>query len=594
MTAGGYGGERAVQNDAFNCPGLRAAIPPALILALGLAAAGPAAAQVVIPAPAEPGRAEQSLRERPVTPEAVLPVEAPPPDAAAPPPGADEVPFILSDVRIQGSTVLDELDLRPLYADLLGREVTLATVYRIADEATALYRNRGYILSQVYVPPQQVADGVVTLQVVEGYVEDVVIEGETGGRGLVERMVRKITHSRPLHIDVLEHYLLLAGDLAGVDVRGVLSPSETTQGAATLTVIVDYDRFEGSAFLDNLGSEFVGPWTFGGGMTANSLFGAHERLGFRFKTATQTNELAYAELFADVPIGTEGTTLYGQAAFSESEPGGGLQQFNLVNNSFYGKIGVRHPVIRTRRASLFLDAGFEWADLESDTETFGLISEDKLRVVRLAALGDVSDTLFGLPSVTTYFMQVSFGLDAFDATSKSSPLSSRPGADAQFASVRADIRRYQGLGANGLTLLMAARGQYTDEPLLASEEIAFGGTDYLRGYDPSAVSGDRGLAGTLELQYQRALQEALLFDRYQLYGFYDAGVVEDIDYGAPGVTRSETLQSAGAGVRLAARNNLEMDIGLGYKLNEVDPGGADPDTIDSDKLRVLFRINAGF
>src|SRR3954453_16329354 len=113
----------------------------------------PPGAQIVPPSD-EPGR-ERERFERPAVPLA-QPGE---PAIAVPgveaPPGAKETKLILRRVKIVGSTVYADSQFADLYADLIGRTITLQAVYDLAGRITAKYGADGYVLSRALVPPQQ-------------------------------------------------------------------------------------------------------------------------------------------------------------------------------------------------------------------------------------------------------------------------------------------------------------------------------------------------------------------------------------------------------------------------------------------------------
>ena len=95
----------------------------------------------------------------------------------------------------------------------------------------------------------------------------------------------------------------------------------------------------------------------------------------------------------------------------------------------------------------------------------------------------------------------------------------------------------------GLSILTSAIGQWSANTLLSAEEFGVGGAQFGRGYDPSEITGDHGFAMKIEPQYGKAIQGDYLVD-YQLYGFYDFGVVWNTLN-----TDRESLASAGFGVR---------------------------------------------
>src|SRR5258708_21785086 len=148
--------------------------------------AAPALAQQALPGPAQPGQLQERFRPGPAAPPSGAAPSTPVPVEPAPP-GAEATRFRLSEIRLTGVTVYSEEALRPLYADLLGTEVSLAQMIDVANRLTARYRQDGYILSQIIVPEQQIENGIVSLVAVEGFVDKVTITGEVKGpKRLVE------------------------------------------------------------------------------------------------------------------------------------------------------------------------------------------------------------------------------------------------------------------------------------------------------------------------------------------------------------------------------------------------------------------------
>ena len=142
--------------------------------ALAIAIVSTAALAQVIPPSAQPGRERERFTQPPV-PRAQPggpPVSLP---STVAPPGAEKIKIVIRSVSVGGSTVYSAAQLEPIYADLLGRETTLATVYEIARRITAKYGADGYVLSRAIVPPQQLnPKGVnVRIQVIEGWVDKV-------------------------------------------------------------------------------------------------------------------------------------------------------------------------------------------------------------------------------------------------------------------------------------------------------------------------------------------------------------------------------------------------------------------------------------
>ena len=78
------------------------------------------------------------------------------------PEGAERITLTISRVAVTGATVYSDADLAPLYADMMGAEISLAAVYDLARRITAKYGAAGYVLPNV---AQQLIPSSATLQV---------------------------------------------------------------------------------------------------------------------------------------------------------------------------------------------------------------------------------------------------------------------------------------------------------------------------------------------------------------------------------------------------------------------------------------------
>ncbi|MEZ5666357.1 MAG: ShlB/FhaC/HecB family hemolysin secretion/activation protein [Alphaproteobacteria bacterium] len=540
---------------------------------------GGALAQQTTPLPgsAEPGRIDE--RFQPGVPEPLSqPGETPAAEDQVAPEGAAQQTFVLTGVTVENSTVFAPGDFQPLFADMIGQSVSLADIYTIANQATAVYRNAGYILSRVVVPPQDIIGGVVTLQAVEGYVDQVTVEGDIGGDvGLIEAYGEKIRAARPLNASDLERYLLLAGDLAGAEARGVLSPSATVPGASDLAIVMEHDPFDAFAAIDNRGSRFVGEWIGTAGVGVNSVLGQWEEFNVTAATSSQFEELAFGEFAATLPITSEGTTLTWRNSYSFSEPGDILKPNDVDSRAWRFSLEASHPYIRSRTENLFVGAVLEWNHFKSTTQG-ATFSNDDLRVLRLSGTYDFVDDLLGVNLIRG---ELSQGVPWLGATESDDPNKSRAEGSGTFTKLQVDLQRLQRI-APGLNVLFAASGQVANTALLASEEFGVGGAAFGRGYNSSEIIGDHGLSAKVELQYGRSVENYLgVLNSYQVYGFYDTGIVWNIEQpeGAVGGSH-DTLNSVGAGLRLNVLDDVSVNLEVAHRIgreNNIDNLGI-PDT----------------
>jgi len=65
-----------------------------------------------------------------------------------------------------------------LVAPLRAQRVSAAELYQLAAAIEELYRQEGYLLVRVTLPPQSVGDGeTLKLQVIDGFIESIDLDG---------------------------------------------------------------------------------------------------------------------------------------------------------------------------------------------------------------------------------------------------------------------------------------------------------------------------------------------------------------------------------------------------------------------------------
>jgi hemolysin activation/secretion protein len=460
--------------------------------------------------------------------------------------------FMLKRAVVEGNTVFTDEQLQFAYKDMLGKEISLVDAQTIVKRITDHYRSNDYILSQAIVPPQDVTGGTLRIRVVEGFINNVIIQGDIKGSKAKEKLEAYASHikgKRPIKISDMERYLLLMDDLPGATARGVVRPSPNMLGAADLVVTLEHKTYEASYTVDNRGSKAVGPFQHSATFAANSIFGLYDRTLLRAITTSPTTELRFIDLQHEEQIGDEGTRLVLTGSYSHAEPGDSLKALDLRSDSSFFQGKLLHPFQRSRRENLVGRVILDARNSETDIFATTNLSKDRLRVARVGGNVDFADSLGG---VNLFDGEISKGLGVFGATDENDN-QSRGNAEDDFVKFNLDYTRTQPL-RGAFSLFMAATAQYTPDRLLAAEQFTIGGPVFGRAYDPAEVGGDYGVAGKIELRYGQALLDPYL-NSYQLYGFYDVGMARLNDGGA-GANQNISLASAGVGVRTNFSRNL--------------------------------------
>jgi len=511
-------------------------------------------------------------------------------DVEKAPAGAENIKFFLKEINISGTSVYTQDHLKSFYADKLSTIVTLADIYAIAARLTKLYRDDNYAISRVVVPVQTIdkKSGIIKLEVIEGFISNVTLQGEDKGIEFkrIRQYAEKIQGVQPLNIKELERVLLLINDLPGVQARAIMAQSDTVAKASDLTLIVERKKWDGLISYDTHGSRYLGPHQFVGASSFNSWLGLNERVTVQSAYAPGHDfdpELLYGSAYFEQPINKHGTWLKFFLSKTNTKPGFDLEQFDVKGNSTFGEIKLVHPLIRTRHSNWYTDLAFDWRDADSKNN-LEPTRKDRVRAVRLGTNIEFLDTIFKA-GVNSISMKYSRGINVMGASEKGNPNLSRQFGDPEFSKLEAEFQRLQRL-TDKWNILAAVKGQITNGAQLSSEEFGVGGTNIGRGFDSSEVVGDEGFAGKIELQWRTPYQLPL-FDSYQLYGFYDFGRVWNDDATTKDLER-ESLASAGVGISGTINDKISLGMILAYPLTR------DVQTQRDDSPRIYFSLSRRF
>jgi len=517
-------------------------------------------------------------------------IEVAPGAATRMPAGADNIRIRLQRVRIDGMTAYPADAFAPLYAPLIGEEVPLSRLYELRSSLERRYREDGNILTRVIIPAQTVRDGEFRLQVIEGYIDGLKLEGDIGpAAALVERYLRAVIGQQPLRLPTLERYLLLANDIPGVSVQGLLRPSPSRVGAAELIARMDRKPFDALLLVDNYGTRFTGFWESATSVAANAFTSLGESNSITGLVSDPVNGFDnnnewVVQYRTSWLLGGDGAFVEGLVSYGNSQPGYTVEEFGFDSTTLLLSVNAGYPIIRSRNFNLTALAGFNYenATVNADGNLVGssTYSRDRLRYFNVTLRGDARDAWRGSTRAEIELQQ---GADILNATTKDGQTrKSRPDGTAVSTLLQASLSRLQSLVRNfelfamqsSLSLYTSASGQYAYNDLLSSQLFELGGLQYGRGYDLGEFSGDHGIGLSTELQLSQRPPVDFI-GSYQLFLFVDRGWV----WFRNGGEGDDRLTSFGGGVRLSLFDHLSLEM-LGAQPvspdSERSNGGKDP------------------
>ncbi|WP_379923362.1 ShlB/FhaC/HecB family hemolysin secretion/activation protein [Erythrobacter sp. R86502] len=508
----------------------------------------------------------------PSQPASLTPAQAEP--DSKPRDDANAAALDISAILLDGLTTMTRQDFAGVIEPFAGRTLDSSDLTRLTDAVAAKARAEGYILATAWIPQQTLMAGVLRVQIDEGFIDAVRIEGTDDPA--VRRQIAQLINGRPLTLKELQRQVLLADDIPGVWIRS----TRFEQDGKKRVLVVDAGRGDasGSLLIASDGTKPLGPIRARIDFDANGLLSPRDKIDLSFSaTPLEPDELAFFSTRYTVIVNDYGTSVGAFGSYSRTEPGAYLSDRELLGKAWQTGIRVRHPVLRTQDRSLWLEASGELQNLTQD-RSGSLARHDRIALARLGFYGFgplAGGTLQGRATISQ-------GLNILGATGIADPQASRFDAEPDFTTLSWWLNWRQAI-APRISLSLATIGQISTAPLLIGESFALGGTDFLRGYDFAQRVGDEGVAGLAELRYDwpRPLGAA---QRMQLYAFADGGTVSNLADGLG----SGSLASSGAGLRTDITRDLDLDLEIAVPLTEdrYDTGDNSP--------RINVRVSQSF
>lgn len=492
-----------------------------------------------------PGQVSESLKP---APELTLPsspevdIDATQPVRVVPLVAADQALLTVKGFEFTGNALFSEQHLSAQLRSYIGRRVTLADLYEAADRIAGFYHEQGYTLATVNLPPQKVSEGTVLMQISEGRVARVVVEGDERYRPESIRHYLGTFRSREIYrAESLQQGLRTLSTLPGLKVKATVRPGETA-GDSDVLLTLDERPLQGGVTVDNFGRESVGEYRLTASATLNNPLGVEDQLQLS-GLVSEDALTRYGALLYSVPLNFHGTRLrfgYSHADFE-------IDDSPVEGRSRNGELTVEHPLLHDARQRLLMSLGA--TRTLSNADFSGLIFNQTS--ITLLRLGLAYTRTHDNAAVTQVSSAMSSNFDS---------LSIEDFADGEVEGNQRlkwdlDVQHLMPL-ARSLQLYVRAAGAWSPDPLVDTEKFSLGGPGSVRGFPSAEVRGDYGYFGSVSLQHMSALAGLSLRSRL----FVDGGEVFSVDAPDAG-----SLSSVGIGFDLM-RNPLSLRLDWAYPL----------------------------
>lgn len=488
--------------------------------------------------------------------------------------------FPVRKILIEGATLLGPDAIQSLTAPYVGKQQTLENLGVLVERITGYYREKGYLTTEAFIPPQEVKNGVLTIQVQEGYIGNVSMEGNRFYR---VRVIGRNLSQKPgerLNFRKLERDLNSTNRFNdGYKVKAFLSAGDKPGETNIKLKVAERQPFQITPTFDNQGRYFIGLYQAGVEVRNDSLLGMGDRVYARHVRAGRNGTHISMGSYT-VPLNRFGTEVSGNLAYGNIDVRLPIENPPLIIGKYYGAgVTLSQPLGRNRIWRV--DTGFNW---QRSTNFFegDQTNLEEVHSIQAGLNYDRSDRW----GRTFNRVQNTFAFTGAGGTSS-------------FWKVENFFNRLIVLPKNNL-IILKAYGQWTPDALPGLQQFQVGGHSSVRGFTEGALIGDRGYNLGIEhrfpilgLKYinrwaSERIQGALFYDLGQVWKdksnpFYDPKTAT--------LAKTTLLQGVGFGFRAQLTRFLQGFIDVGFGLGNrkaIEPEGRQP------TARVHFGIRSDF
>ena len=443
--------------------------------------------------------------------------------------------------KISGFTQFTKAEIDQSLVEFIGKPMKFEDLTKVINVIEKMYEKKGCI-ARALIPPQDVTNGIVKIDVVEGRFGDVIFD-PSGSTSVKKKIILSligngITESQIYQAQDFDRRLLIADDLPGVSLTGFLQSSEKPGHLDLVIKSTKESSYIADLSVDNANSRSLGAEkvSFSGMLVSPFQFG--ETISLQ---TLKSKGSRYGRLSFGFPLGNRGWKMSLNGSWMNySVIAPELKSMDISGKVKDTGVSLRYPIVRSRESNLYSIINYDHRQYL--TTVAGIAQKDY--AIKNGKI-EFSANLFDK------FLKGGANSGSFSFThGKVAGL----GVDENYHTLlNYSLTRQQSLSEKA-SLYLSFQGQYgldlptsnaqqiagvSDQEFLDSaENFTLGGISGVRAYPSGEASGPQGQKLAVELRY-------LFNNRLILKPFYDWGMVEKRDPASVGPNEYEI---SGAGL----------------------------------------------
>lgn len=376
--------------------------------------------------------------------------------------------------------------------------ITIEQLDSIALSVTEYYRERGFILATAFVPEQEVTDGIIRLNVLEGRLGNVTVSNNEVFSEEIISAAFDDELGQPVTEERIESALRRINDLPGVRVRGSFSPGQNVGETSLNLGVLDERSWTAALLLDNHGSETTGKTRLFATAEWLNFANRGHRLSVGVLRSEGPDSSTYGLVDYELPVTNDGrgrvragisTNQFSVASLADLPP--------IVGETNNAAVTGSYQIERSRTQNLAVQAGVTYKDVTFDVEGLqSLSTRQKIQV------GSISTDYNRLWDEYQLLFSGRVGIDEGYILSGALDDQSRNFTKVLFTGnllKRFSVFNWLTKDESFFNFVVRLNAQYSEKFLSSVEQFSLGGPNAVRAFGVSDVSVDSGAYAGFEL-----------------------------------------------------------------------------------------------
>ncbi|MBN1467634.1 MAG: ShlB/FhaC/HecB family hemolysin secretion/activation protein [Fusobacteriaceae bacterium] len=481
--------------------------------------------------------------------------------------------FYIKNIKLNNIVLLKK-EVYALKSKYENSEFSNEKLLELVKELNNLYLENGYVTTRVKVKvPQDLKTGVLELDVINGYIEDIVQNKNTLRNKLSVFSAFPMMKNEILNLKDIEQGIKQINGLSSNNAKMKILPGEKYETSKIEITTEKSKAYSLNFTYDNLGEKSTGTHRGALGVGINDLIGMNDSLYFSYKNNLEGEKDKYLKEYNgnfSFPLGYYKISMIFSNSKTLNTVDGNINKIEYRGKTEKNKFEIKKDIFNKVNGNGYIKTALEFVkgrNYVGDVELFQ--SKKDLRIGSI----EIGRTYKYEKGYLSSSLSYDKGLTIFDGTDNE----------------KSKFNKYM-INLSGTNLLnwmekdfyydFQLSGQYSKDIMYSSEKMSIGDLYTVRGFKENSISGEQGIYLKNNLTYRMKSKKPILKNS-QIFLGMDIGLTKDLSYESDSkYDEIEKVSGVSLGYQYNAKN-LNLDLTLAKPIIQ-------PDYFEDEKYNIYL------